>query len=121
MKIKRILLLLVVIDLMLLIQVIATAKATQINNYYSVHQDLDAFVNSEGFKKYKNDHFPKVSGEVKAIVTIQKRTIVSIQIEKSTIKNQLFLSTFTNYLMCQRLSMTAEFGVFDHRFLINRF
>ena len=119
MKIKHLLIFLLVVDLLLFVQVFASATSTQSNRSAFVHERLNDFVLSDGFKKYKQDHFPRISGSINTKVTIRNSFVVNVEIDSTNIRNRHFLVAFTNLLLNLKVGKSGEINQVEHRFIVD--
>lgn len=118
MKAKQILIILIVVDLLLFVQVLASTTISQAKSETLVHSGLNRIVYSMGFRRYKRDHFPLVAGSINTSITFQKGVIVGVEIDSSSITNKQFISAFLNLLQRKSIPVTNKSGVVVHRFFI---
>jgi len=119
MKIKHLLIFLLVVDFLLFVQVFASATSTQSNRSANIHAGLNDFVVSEGFKKFKHDHFPRISGEINTRVTFRNSIVVNVEIDSTTIRNKHFLNAFSNLILNYKVGKAEETGLVEHRFFLD--
>jgi hypothetical protein len=118
MKVKHLLIVLLILDLLLLAQIVATAKGSQSRSTASIHSGLNDFVSSVGFKKFKHDHFPKIMGEINTKITFRNNQVVQMEINRTNIRNQHFLEAFSNLLRNYKIVKSDEQGMIEHCFYV---
>ena len=71
----------------------------------TVHHDLDAFLNSDSFKKFQSKHYPESQGVITLDLVVTGKKVESIFVKDAAIEPVRFINAFCNFIK----DMTFDF------------
>lgn len=71
----------------------------------AVHHDLNAFLNSDSFKKFQSKHYPESQGTITMDLVVTGKKVESIFVSDAAIEPVRFINAFCNFIK----DMTFDF------------
>lgn len=124
MAIKKILILLLMIDLLLFVKVAnSSTLPPQANIEQQVNSELDNFLSSESFQKFKHKHFEDANGVISMELVVNGRRVETIFVDSSNVQPVAFVNSFSNFIKEMNFDFRLPKGQrqkIKHQFIIKK-